>query len=94
MAYLPAGVGVAKVDTQTKATALLEALEKNLPKLPLTIKAYGDNYRCYGIDENVKSNIRKVVTSVTENSERIALPPKNKKELISYLKNHTEIKSA
>lgn len=71
------------------AKQTVKVLESELPELPLSIKAYGDGYRCHGITTELKTTVEDVVKSITENSAKTTLPLRNKKELISYLKKTT-----
>ena len=86
--YLPVGLNVTKANTENEAKLLLKTLEDNLPELPLSIKAFGDEYRCYGLNQKLATDIKNVIDSASESASEISLPLKNKKELISYLKNH------
>lgn len=86
--HLPTGVGIKKTNTQEKAKALLKALDSKFPEPPITIEAFGDGYRCCGIDENIRASVNKVINSTLENLDKVTLPLKSKKELISYLKKH------
>lgn len=86
--YLPGGLAVTKANTENEAKLLLKKIEDNLPELPLSIKAFGDEYRCYGLNQELATDIKNVIDSASESASEINLPLKNKKELISYLKNH------
>ena len=86
--YLPVGLNVTKANTENEAKLLLKTLEDNLPELPLSIKAFGYEYRCYGLNQKLATDIKNVIDSASESASEISLPLKNKKELISYLKNH------
>lgn len=86
--YLPVGLTVTKANTDKDAKLMLKTLEGNLPELPLSIKAFGNEYRCYGLNQELVTDIKNVIDSASESASEISLPLKNKKELISYLKNH------
>lgn len=86
--YLPVGILVAKANTESEAKTLIEALDDNFPKLPLSIKAFGDEYRYYGITQELGAKVKNFTDSVIGNASKISLPLKNKKELVSYLENN------
>ena len=86
--HLPTGMGITDVKTESKAKSLIKAFDDNLPELPISIKAFGDEYRCDGITQETSELIKNIINSDDENTSEIKLPLKNKKELITYLKKH------
>lgn len=86
--YLPAGVSVERVNSEKEAKRLLAVLETKFPELPLSIKSYGNGYRCYGLNPELATEVRNAINSAAESAEEINLPFKNKRELVLYLKKH------
>ena len=93
--YLPVGLGVTKANTEKEAKLLLKTLEENRPELPLSIKAFGDGYRCLGIRRELVTDIKEVIDTAV-NSDKTTnteiqegkVPFNTKAGLIEYVKAH------
>jgi N12 class adenine-specific DNA methylase len=90
--HLPTGMGVTGVRTESKAKSAIKALDDNLPELPISIKAFVDDYRCTGITQEMLSSIKNIINSadgpvVTEIQDG-KVPFRTKAGLVGYVKNH------
>lgn len=90
--HLPTGMGITSVKTESKAKLLIKALDDNLPELPLNIKAFGDEYRCYGMTQEISVSIKNIINSandpvVTEIQDG-KVPFRTKAGLVDYVKTH------
>lgn len=93
--YLPVGLAVTKANTEKDAKLMLKILEENRPELPLSIKAFGDGYRCLGISRELVTDIKEVIETAvngdkTTNTEiqEGKVPFNTKAGLIEYVKAH------
>ena len=90
--HLPTGMSVTGVRTESKAKSAIKALDDNLPELPISIKAFVDDYRCMGITQEMLSSIKNIINSadepvVTEIQDG-KVPFRTKAGLVGYVKNH------
>ncbi len=90
--HLPTGMGITSVKTESKAKPLIKALDDNLPELPLNIKALGDEYRCYGMTQEISVSIKNTINSANEpvvtEIQDGKVPFSTKAGLVDYVKTH------
>lgn len=94
--YLPVGLGITNTTTEKDAKMMLKTLEDNRPELPLSIKAFGDEYRCYGVSRELAADLKAVIDSAIESASASVtteiqdgkVPFHTKAELIAYVKAH------
>lgn len=90
--HLPTGMGITSVKTESKAKLLIKALDDNLPELPLNIKAFGDEYRCYGMTQEISVSIKNIINSANEpvvtEIQDGKVPFRTKAGLVDYVKTH------
>lgn len=90
--HLPTGMGITDTKTESKAKSLIKALDDNLPELPLNIKAFGDEYRCSGMTQEISVSIKSVINSadepVVKEIQDGKVPFSTKAGLVDYVKTH------
>ena len=94
--YLPVGLAVTKANTEKDAKLMLKTLEDNRPELPLSIRAFGDEYRCFGVSKELALDIKGVIDSATKKASAAIIteiqdgkvPFHTKAELVEYVKAH------
>ena len=94
--YLPVGLNITKANTEKDSKLILKTLDDKLPELPLSIKAFGDGYRRFGVNRELVTEIKDVIESVNgHTSDSVAVgiqdgkvPFHTKAELIEYVKTH------
>lgn len=94
--YLPVGLAVTKANTEKDAKLMLKTLEDNRPELPLSIRAFGDEYRCFGASKELALDIKGVIDSATKKASAAIIteiqdgkvPFHTKAELVEYVKAH------
>ena len=90
--HLPTGMGITDTKTESKAKSLIKALDDNLPELPLNIKAFGDEYRCSGMTQEISVSIKSIINSadepVVKEIQDGKVPFSTKAGLVEYVKTH------